>query len=166
MNILGDIFELKKNKINLKYENIQEIYFPLLQFKSILFKKDKVSKNRYYYSDILDKKHNNYIIQRIKLDNDVKEDNIQYELSNSSELSNKCNTLIIINNKDKVRRLFNKNFYNEYSKNKVFQYDKSNIFKEYINLLNNRKITSKLTIPHYFFTSGYNEKSMISQIKY
>lgn len=166
MYILRDLFKLKKKKINLRYEKKQEIYFPLLQFKSILLKQYKILKDGHNYSDFLDKKYNNYIIHRIKMDNNVKKDNIRYELNNNSIFNNKYDTLVIIKNKDEITKLFNKNFFNEYSKNRIFQFEMSNIFKERINLLNKRKITSKLTMPHYFFTTRYNEKSMISQIKY
>lgn len=165
MNVFRYMVELSKNKINLKYEKMQENYFPLLQFKGVFLKKDKMLKSRHKYTDYSDKKYNNYIIQIIKLDNEVKDYSICYQLNNNLLLDNKYNSLIIINNKNKVTKLFNNNFYSEYYKNKTFQYERNNIFKEHINFLNSRKISHKLTVPYYFFTTRYNEKSWISQIK-
>jgi len=167
MDIFKGMFKLKKKKEIFGHEKRQETMFPLLQYKNILLKKEKVMKNQYIYTDFLVKKYNNYILQLIKLDNNIKEDKIRYELNNNYILDNKSkNNLIVRNKNKKIMKFFNKSFYEEDSRNKIFQYEKNNMFKEHIYLLRTRKISNKLTKPHYFFTSKYNEKAMVSQIKH
>jgi hypothetical protein len=155
-------FITKENKEKkTEYKNIFNVYYPILYFKWIKrgdkLEKDKV--NLLNNVSLLNIKYTNYILGMKKLDYEKDKGlNIFNVKKDKKFLDLIEETNIFIQSLDGLN--------NSVIKNERTKLIYKNILEEHIKNIESRKIVNKLTIPHFFFTSRYTEKSKPSQIKY
>jgi hypothetical protein len=176
------MLDLKNNII--PTVNDKNIYTPLVYFKdkkeymeSLLYTKfkkvnaeEKINKEE-IYMDLLMEKHISYMTAINKLDiidnKDRNNHKIGYDCGyNEESLNIKNNSVNVVKNNNKLIKFFT-NKIKKYKYNYVSkEYIVNNIIEEHDNDIRSRKVSNRLLLPHYFFTSRYIEQSMPSQIRH
>jgi hypothetical protein len=131
-----------------------------IEFKNIKIKGNNEFNVPGFQLKIWDGKYSKYYTSLEKLAN-----------YNGYELNyyNKLNKNNLINYDNKYTKLINIFYDNEKKKRSLTVYNdvlERNIIEEHMRKIDSRKVKNNLTKPFYFFTSGYNERTMPSQIKH
>jgi hypothetical protein len=154
-----------KVKLNGELKRDSSLFLGLIDYKG-LGKKGIISYKGRSEEIVLSRLNNRYklYIEMLKTQDNL--NNVGINLFNENkEHFSKNNYLSIIKDKNKIINLFNEklNIENPYYLGR--KYIGKNILEENYNNLETRKMSSKLLLPHYFFTGRFNEKSMPSQIR-
>ena len=133
---------------------------PLIKFKGIkvLKRTDKIAK--VVNMSKLNIKYGHFIFALKAKDN--LNDN-SFILKKNSFFEN--NYLKIVEDKNAIMKLYVNNGNIKNKNYKLINYMGKNIIDENYNNLESRKMSNRLLLPHYFFTTRYNEKTMPSQIR-
>jgi len=152
--------KLENNSYKLTFDKKGELYLymPLIKFKGIkaLKRTDKIAK--VINMSRLNVKYGHFIFALKAKDN--LNDNSFVLKKNSLFQSN---YLKIVEDKNAIMKLY---VNNDNIKNKSYKLINNmgkNIIDENYNNLESRKMSNRLLLPHYFFTTRYNEKTMPSQ---
>jgi hypothetical protein len=108
--------------------------------------------------------YKNYKLGQFKKDNETNNDIYRNRIA--QKIYNNKN--IIIKKMKDVNELvkFFVKKKNNTIRDKMRNSERYNIIENKYKDLESRKIFNKLSLPHYYFTSRYNEKSMVSQIRH
>jgi hypothetical protein len=160
---------LPKRGMKVTYLKMQEIYFPLIYYKEIDWENIVgmeviKAKTKIESLNSLEKKYNNYILLLKNLDNinNVTYNNLESKRSHLYLNKN----LSLLNYKIHMKELFNKKKGENEDLTIEIKSIQENIYLEHLKDIKNRKMSNRLKVPYYFFTTYYNEKSMPSQIKH
>jgi predicted transcriptional regulator len=136
---------------------------PLIKFKGIkvLKRTDKIIKA--INMDKLNIKYGDYIYAIKTQDNINHKDINIFKLKQNSLIEN--NYLDIIEDNNTIMKLYINKSDKKNKYNKLINHIGKNITEESYNDLESRKLFNKLLLPHYFFTTKYNEKNIPSQIR-
>ena len=161
------MYKLKKTKLDnnlykLAFDKKGELYLymPLIKFKGIkvLKRTDKLAK--VVNMSNLNIKYGNFIFALKGKDN-LNDNSFMLKKNSLFE----SDYLKIVEDKNAIMKLY---AINDNIKNKSYNlinYMGKNIIDERFNNLESRKMSNRLLLPHYFFTTRYNEKTMPSQVR-
>ena len=133
---------------------------PLINFKGIKELKKKEKKIKTLNINKLNIKYE-YFIFAMKAQDNLKHININFKENSLT----KSNYLKIMEDKNKIMKLYVNKGKRAKKYYKLINCMGKNIIEESYNGLKFREMSNKLSLPHYFFTGRYNEKSMPSQTR-